>query len=281
MALFSVVLLSNNMKFNEFRFLSDRIDFETHLKYVTRLAELSSGLHIECNLQTCLNKRRLIDLDNKSKLISLTAKSIKNEYDIVQFDKEYSTASVLWLPIKTYYLIYHTLCVINYMLTGNPEMLNEKHSRCVDGFTKMLGNGSLLFSQPFFNQVFDFNIFNFREVSGEHLRADASDDLIYKLILKKIAGEKIDNFKIVNSIPDVRSRKNRDRVEKFKNSLTVSIFDFFYLMRLRLNYRNINFIDNIPSKDTKIYFEKYYKTAANFFICFNSLRKSLIEGISK
>jgi hypothetical protein len=144
----------------------------------------------------------------------------------------------------------------------------------------MLSDGSLQFSQPFFNQVFDKSILNFRTASGEHLKTLVADDVVYKLLMKKVANDKIENYKIVSGIPDVRSKKNKDKVEKFKSTMTVSIFDFFYLMRLRLNYRDFDFIDGIPASDTKEYFEKYYQAAGFFYVCFNNLKNKLIADVS-
>lgn len=262
------------------RVKGDRLDFETHLKYVSLLGGLSKGISVTCSIVPKLSKSRITDLQNKIKLIELTKKSIKDEYEIVQFDKEYSTASVLWLPIKTYYLTYHLLCVIDYLITGDTKSLTEKHSRCIDNYSKMIQGGSLQFSEPLLNNVYDKSILNFRTSSGEHLRNNVSDETVYKLLMKKVANEKIENFKISNGISDLRSKKNKDRVEKFKNTLTVSIFDFFYSMRLRLNYRNFNFIDDMPSDDTKLYFEKYFSTSGYFYNVFNNLKNKLIADIS-
>ncbi len=258
----------------------DRLDFETHLKYVSLLAKLSKGVSVTCTLKPKLNKSKLGSLKNKLQLIELTKKSIQDEYKIVQIDKEYSTASVLWLPIKTYYLAYHLLCITDYLITDNPHSLSEKHSKCIETFTKMLSDGTLKFSEALLNNVYDKSILNFRTTSGEHLRSSVNDETVYKLLMKKIAKEKIENFKVSNGILEVRTKKNKDKVEKFKNNLSVSIFDFFYLMRLRMNYRNFDFIDDIPSTNTKIYFEEYYKTAGHFYVACSNLKNKLISDIS-
>lgn len=266
--------------FEDIRFPSDRLDFETHLRYVSRLAKLSAGLSVSSAVIPLLSKDKLESLNTKQQLIALTKKSIEDEFKIVQFDKEYSTASVLWLPIKTYYLTYHLLCIIDSLLTGSSGSLTMKHQKCVDGFSKMLTDGSLVFSQPLFNKVFDRTILNFRTVSGEHLRTTVGNDIVFKLLMKKVANDKISNYKITVGIPNTRGKKNREKVEKFKSNLTISVFDYFYLMRLRLNYRNYDFIDNVPSSDTKAYFEEYYKTADNFYQCFNNFKNQLITDIS-
>lgn len=260
--------------------LSDRLDFETHLKYVKLLSRLSRGLSITCRFPAALKLADLPKIREKSRLIDLTKQSIKDEHSIVQMDDEYSTAAVLWLPIKAYYLAYHLLCVIDYLLTGKPSMLRAKHGECVEHYSKMLANGSLQFSEPLFNQVFDKSILNFKTASGEHLRRTVADDVLYKLIMKKIANEKIASFKLSQGITDARSLKNKQRIERFEQTMTVSIFDFFYQMRLRLNYRNFDFIDNIPAPETKEYFNEYFGAAGHFYACFANLKNKLISDLS-
>ncbi len=262
------------------RLVSERLDFETHLKYITRLVRLSSRISITCNIKPKLKKDKIENIKNKLKLLELTKKSIKDEYKIVQFDSEYSTASVSWLPIKTYYLVYHLLCIIDYILTNNPASISAKHSKCISIFSKRLSDKSLQFNKPLLNEVFNKSVFSFTTTSGEHLRISVSDDVIYKLLMKKIANYKIKNFMITQNIPNLRYKKDKEKINRFKNSLSVSIFDFFYLMRLRLNYRDFNFIDNIPASDTKAYFEAYYKVGGYFYTCFDKLKDKLIADIN-
>lgn len=258
----------------------DRKDFETHLKYVSLIARLAQGLSVSCSVSPTLPKEKLPQIADKRKLIVLTRQSIKDEYGIVQIDAEYSTASVLWLPIKAYYLAYHLLCLIDYMLTGKATVLRAKHGECVDRFTSMLVDGSLQFSEPLFNQVFDKSILNFKTQSGEHLRFNVSDDVLFKLAMKKIALEKIETFKTMGGITETRTKKNRDRVEKYKQTLSVSVFDFFYQMRLRMNYRNSDFIDDIPAAQIKTYFEQYCRAADRFYTAFSGFANKLIASIS-
>jgi len=259
---------------------NDRLDFETNLKYISRLVKLSENLSLSCSIVPLLTKDKIGNLKNKTQLIKLTKQSIKDEYNIVSFNKEYSTAAVLWLPIKTYYLIYHVLCVIDYILSGKETSLTIKHFYCIDSFSKILIKKELQFSEPLFNDVYDKNILNFKEAPGGHLKANVKNEDIYKLLMKKVAKEKIENHKVAKGILDIRSQKNKDEVEEFKNKMTISIFDFFYSMRLRMNYRNFNFIDNISSLDTKVYFKEYYKEAKLFYSCLSNLKNKLIADIS-
>lgn len=267
------------MLFNSFRLRSSRLDFETHLKYVSLVDDLSSNIKVSSTLTPKLKKTEVCKLKDKIQLIKLTKSSIDQEYKIVCFDKEYSSVSVLWLPIKCYYLLYHLLCVVDCLLTGNKSSLNAGHHSCVNVFNKMLKNSEMQFSEPLLNNVFDESILNFKTQSGEHLRHDAKDDRVYKLIMKKVAKGKIDNYKIVNGLSG-RRIKDKARISNFNKNMQVSIFDFFHLMRLRMNYRNLNFVDKIPASDTEVYFKKYYSSANNFYNCFISFINELNKKCS-
>jgi len=257
---------------------SNRKDFRTHLVYADLLARQSAGLSASCSLTPLLEKDKLKNIESKTKLIELTKKSIDDELEIVKTVGEYSRASILWLPIKTYYLVYHQLCIIDYILTGETASLTMLHKNCVPLFSKRLLDKVLTFSNPLFNVVCNKSILNFKTVSGELLRLSPSDRRTYGLIMKKVVKDKISNKKIIEGL-DERNKDDKAKVEKFRNSLSVSIFDFFYLMRLRLNYRNSDFIDDILARDTKIYFQRYHKASDNFYRCLHDLKNDLITRI--
>lgn len=264
------------MLISSHRFKSKRLDFETHLKYAKLIAELSENLKIATFPNPKLSALDIGKLKDKIQLVKLTKISIDQEYKIVSFDKDYSTASVLWLPIKTYYLIYHLLCIMDCLLSGKMSSLTSGHHDCIKNFNDMLENSVIQFNKPLLNTVSDVNIFKFVTKSGEHLKESAPNDVIYQLLMKKIANDKIENYQIVNALSGKRP-KDRVRINNFKSNIKVSIFDFFHSMRLRMNYRNLNFVDNIPSADTKLYFEEYYTSADNFYKAFTKHITDLIE----
>jgi hypothetical protein len=261
------------------RFKTERLDFETHLKYATLIAKLSSKLKVTSSLIPKLKASDVPKLKDKIQLVKLTKLSLDQEYKIVALDKDYSTASVLWLPIKSYYLLYHLLCITDCIITGKITSLSAGHHDCVDVFNKMLKDKEISFGEPMFNTVFDESILDFTTKSGEHLKASVSDDTVYRLIMKKVANGKIDNYKIVFALSGRRT-KDKVKIDRFRKNIEVSIFDFFHLMRLRTNYRNLNFVDDVPSADTKAYFEQYYQSADNFYKCFTDYINELIKKCS-
>jgi hypothetical protein len=201
------------------RLTSDRLDFETHLKYVTLIAELSKSLKISSTLTPKLKASETDKLKDKIQLAKLTKVSLDQEYKIVALDKDYSSASVLWLPIKSYYLLYHLLCITDCLITGKLTSLSAGHYDCVNTFTKMLKRSEIQFNKTLLNTVYDENILNFKTVSGEHLKADASDDRVYQLLMKKMANDRISEYKIAKGLSG-RKAKDKGVIAKFqKNEL--------------------------------------------------------------
>ena len=258
-----------------------RFDFKTHLIYASCLANMSKGAVLSFSNDTLATKNMLHKLKKKFSLITLTKKSLDDELKIVNIDKEYSTASVLWLPIKIYYLIYHLQCFVGYLITSNDDFLSKKHSDCIKEYTKMLANGTLTFSQPVFNLVFDKKILNYTTTPGDNVRSSTKDEVIFNLIMKYIAKHKILDFKEREGIKDIRFKKNKERVNKFKNNMSISIFDFFYVMRIKSNYKNSDFITDISSQKTKKYFEEYYRAGDYFYKSLKKLTDEIIYNIDK
>ena len=138
--------------------------------------------------------------------------------------------------------------------------------------------GVLKFTEGKFNEVFGKIILEHKTKSGEHLRSDASDDLIHKLIMRKTANYKVDYYKYKAKL-NLHRKAHREACAKFKEGMLVSIFDFFYLMRIKSTYKEFNFIDGIMPERTRMYFEEYYKATENFYHCLNNLRQTLASQI--
>lgn len=251
----------------------NRRDFNTHLTYIERLNTLSLGLNVSTALIPKVGLSDLPKIENKMKLIELTKQSVDDEYKIVLAFNEYSTASVLWLPVKVYYLLYHTLSIIDFLLTAETKSLDVGHQRCIDKYTDNLANSSFVFSQPFFNNIYDKDILKSHETSkGEHFKVNASNDLIYKLVMKK-AGmyKKQKEFE--------RTKSKTKRQAWLANDFRVSIFDFIYYMRLRLNYKDLKFLNDIPPIYTSQYFGYYYSLGLNFHNAYSKLMQDLIAQV--
>jgi hypothetical protein len=256
--------------------VTERNDYLIHLKYAHRLATWSKGLTIS----SALSRHPKADLklvEDKAHLMALTRQSMKDELAIVMADADYSVASVLWLPTKSYYLLYHMVCVIEYIFTADSEWVRHSHNQCLKTFASRIRNNHFTFSYLPFNTVFDKSILNYRSASGEILRATVADDVVHRLVMKKVTTYKVEDevlFKKINK----RTNDGRKAYEKLLNKIDVSILDFFYSMRIKSSYKNFSFIDGIEADGTKQYFERYYELTENFYDCLNNLKNDLITN---
>ena len=255
--------------------VEERNDYQTHLKYAHRLGLWASNLSISCTIQPALGSDGLKEVKNKGQLIEMTRKSLEDELAIVFADADYSSASVLWLPTKSYYLMYHLLSVIEYILTGDKGLLRFDHVQCLKKFAERLGSADFCFSHKPFNTIFDKSILKFKSQSGEILRNNVSDKVVHALVMKKVATYKIENFLERKKI-DRRNPKGKKDYTKFVDGLDLTIIDFFYSMRIKSSYSDFRFVDGVDADRTKIYFEKYYAITESFYQCFNNLKNDLI-----
>ncbi|MCK9578227.1 hypothetical protein M0R01_01880 [bacterium] len=255
----------------------DKQSYKTHYNYIKCLSRLISGSTLKSNLS--LTKDSLKFLDQKRNLIDLTRKSLKDEYGIVCIDNEYSYASTSWLPVKTYYLLFNQLLTIEYIIKNDKNVFNTKHIDCVNIFTEKLKTKEIEFSDPILNQVFDKSILSYSsKTSGANLSHKTKPDVMYKLIMKKIAEYKLKDWqRVVAKTESFRSIKDKQKKLVFLNKLNLSIFDFLYCMRIRANYRDFAFIDGISPMETANYFKEYY----NFSISFFNLLKKLEISLTK
>lgn len=256
-------------------------DFRMHLRYTTLIALLSNNLKITSTIIPKLcgsNGKKL--LSDKINLLRLTKKSIEQDYEMVNSNSNYAFIAILWLPIKSYYLIHHLLCLLIYIITGQKLSLIKSHKKSLEFFTKKIGSSEIVFSHPLLNKTFDEGILNFGTKRGINLKLDTPDDIIYQLLMKKVVKDKIDAYK--NTLgPSKKYSKNRKIIDKFKKEIDVSIFDFFYMMRIKMNYGDASFINYTSLIDAKLYFERYYELTINFYNCLFNWMKELAKNCPK
>ncbi len=215
------------------------------------------------------------DVDGKKNLISLTKKSLIDEYKIVKIDKDYSYASTSWLPVKAYYLIFNILLTIEYIFKLQKNAFRLGHTACIEEFTRKLKAGEIQFSEPILNQVFDHSILTHVVKSGANLSSRTSPNEMYKMAIRKIARYKLDDWKLKSRI-NLRKQVDKEKYDRYLQSLNISVFDFIYHMRIRSNYRDFAFIDDVTSDDTAEYFKSYFGFTVHFVKALEGMKKDLL-----
>lgn len=249
--------------------------YDTHLNYIKCLYCLVKGASLKYN--GSLKKSSIPDINEKKNLISLTKKSLNDEYQIVQMDANYSYASTSWLPVKSYYLIFNILVTIEYVLKLQKDIFKLSHTGCVEEFTRKLCNQEIEFSEPILNQVFDKAIFSYTVKSGANLSSKTSQCDMYKMAIRKIANYKLDNWKQKNKI-NLRKSDHKAKYLQYLASFSVSIFDFLYYMRIRSNYRDFAFIEGVSTAETANYFNTFFYFTVYLVKALEEIKKDLISA---
>ena len=252
----------------------DHNAYTTHLNYIRCLADLMSSATLTYS-GVHLRVASLPHVGEKQNLIQLTRQSLEDEHRIVQIDEDYSYASTSWLPIKSYYLVFNVLLTIEYILTLRRACFRMGHLEIVNAFTRRLEVGHIQFSEPILNEVFDGRILNYRTPSGTNLSRRTSPSVMYKLVMKKIAKYKEEDWRRKRTI-NLRIPADRNRHRSYVSTrLQVSVFDFAYFMRLRSNYRDFAFIDGISTAETAEYFNHYFRFTTELFGNLENLKTDL------
>lgn len=250
----------------------DRQAFATHFNYADCLATLTNN--VSMIYKGKLSKQDLPGLEKKLNLINLTKKSLEDEYRIVQIDQDYSYASTSWLPIKGYYLLFNMFLTIEYILTGRIDKFNLGHQKCIEEFTNKLTTRKIVFSIPLLNQVFSGNIFSLRETIGANLSMKVQLERRYRMAMRKVSIYKRDYSKRKFNI-NPRTKTGKTKLSEYTKDFKISIFEFPYYMRIRSNYRDFAFIDNVTSSETKDYFITYYSFIMNLYKALDNLKNDL------
>jgi len=224
-----------------------------------------------------LNKAKLPDLDSKTNLINLTLKSLKDEYAIVQQDRDYSYASTSWLPVKTYYLLFNLMLTIEYILLIQKAVFNCSHTKCIEEFTRKLEAKEIEFSEALLNIVFDQSILKHKEISGANLSKRIGLDRRYTMAIRKIAKYKLDEWKRKEKI-NLKTKTGKAKKTEYLKKFRISIFEFPYYMRIRSNYRDFAFIEGVSNIETSLYFNSYYNFSLNLFNALNGLKQSMLQA---
>lgn len=257
--------------------------FTTHSNYVRCLSSHVSGLAIT----TTLNPTRPLSpskLEKFYKLSEITHTSIRDEVEACFNLMEYTQVVAPWIPVKCYYRLYYLEAMMLYLLNGSEIGFSHGgHSGVRKGIKSLVNNGQLTFSNPAFSQKEKVgDAIAHTIISGSNLSPTfyQTDDCT-KSLRKKIAQYAEHDFKEKERIKDYRSKGNRDKRNQFYTSHYVNMTDFFYWMRIKANYKDIDYLDftnEISANDAYTYVMRYasaqesYAYALKIFI--NSLKSS-------
>lgn len=242
----------------------DHADFITHANYLDFLKRTSENIKLV--IHSDINKRIKEDkkLSQKVFLINLTVDNLREEFKNTSKYQEYAVVCVSWIPVKSYYVIFNLLIILEYLITGHSSYLSITHNGALNFLKKLISDGSLKFEPQEFN-----NVHSVREIEGwkipryENIKKINADPRIrYKQVIKKLSGYQKEEYKRRNKI----NRLVGKELQKFKKASSTNLCEFFYWYRIKANYRDMEFIDKgVPAREFKEFYENYFYLTLNFY----------------
>ena len=114
-------------------------DFLTHLHYTKCVNMLARNLILTENLSIKNKiKKESKYLRKKMNLIKLTLKSIKGEYRTIIENPDFAELYVSWISVKSYYLIFNSLLILDYLITTQELSFNLSHEKAIERFKQYL-----------------------------------------------------------------------------------------------------------------------------------------------
>lgn len=255
-------------------------DFMTHLNYVSCVNAISKGIKLSCNLS--LNKRinESKFLKKKINLIKLTINSVRGEYNTILKNFDYAELCVSWISVKSYYLIFNLLLILDYLITGQESSFNFTHKELLKRFKNYLSNNSLSFNKKLFNKNFPCHkIIGIKFKAGSNIKMMNFDlnERIFQ-ILKKLVSYKLEELQREEKIKNFRTKKAKEIKKIFLNKNTVNIFEFFYWYRIKANYRDLEFLNkDIASDKFKEFYKNYFELTTSYLCAFDQLLNHLAK----
>lgn len=251
-------------------------DFRTHANYVDYLSTLTADLKIRtnCGFQEKIKIPSKI-LDKKIKIVNLSAGALKKEQEIVSQIPEYASVASTWIAVKAYYLFFNLLLITKYLISCQAEAFNFTHMAIQKDLARMIEYKTISFNVNALNINHGVaQALAYRAPTGANLKRLMVDGNIRQSqILKKLANYKRDEFRRISKIKKLSGNK----LKEF-NKKKINFFEFFYLYRIKSNYRDLEFLSKeINEREFVDFYTNYFSLTLNFYQAF----KDFINLLSK
>ncbi|OQY68706.1 hypothetical protein B6D29_00415 [Microgenomates bacterium UTCPR1] len=237
--------------------------FVTHANYLKYMSNQSLRLELTCELN--ITKRISQDkrVAQKVKLIELTLENLRGEKNNIDKYPDYAVICVSWIPVKSYYLFFNLLLLIQYLKSARDTDLTITHSGLVESFRNSLECGEFKFNNKNYNSIHSVaDTWSWTIPKSENVkRRTADENLRFKQIIKKLVLYKTDDFKRYKKIRRLAGKTKLEFSQK-----KVNLCEFLYWYRIKANYRDMEFIDNgVDVEEFVSFYTDYYQLSINLY----------------
>ncbi|MCR4281404.1 MAG: hypothetical protein NUV88_03680 [Candidatus Kaiserbacteria bacterium] len=253
-------------------------EFTTHKHYVAYMRRVSDSVSLKSSPLPLTGFSLSQTAKRKLRLIQMTAKNLHMEHQMVMSSPEFAEAAMSWTPVKTYYLLFNMVLLIEYLISTDSRSLTATHSNALKKFRGLIESGTVTFNSSELNEVHSgAAIEKMRVLKSDNLRAGSASRK--EQILRKLLDYAKDEERRKTNVKKLR-KQQMIRLHGYKFCL----FDLFYWYRIKVNYRDLEFMTaGIPSREFEAFYKDYYKLTGNFFLalknCLNDI--AVAHGIGK
>lgn len=220
-------------------------DYTTHSNYAHCMVGVMHGL----KLDVPVDKSASVSLKNVRqfyKLANLTEKSIRGEIDNCKAVADYVQVVAPWFAVKCYYRTYYLESVLVHLASGTTDVFkNNGHSYVRKIIRTYCKNGYFQSKMKRAEVVESIqNALSHKITSGKNLKQDyyLTDDCV-KSVRHKLAEYAVEHWKKNSPFKNFRTTAAKKAVADYQSSTETCLFDFFYQMRVKANYRDSDFLD--------------------------------------
>ncbi len=250
------------------------VTFKTHLNYIKCMARLTDGLAINTNIvaNSVLDTAIFAKFE---KLSEITKISINGEKDACDREKAYAQVASPWIPVKCYYRLYYLESVFLYLLNNSRVGFSKGgHTKVRKSIKDHLKNQEISFSGTYSTDlatIIDWGTAsNFVARVGSTISANYHSTTACSDSVRKKLAEYIEiDWKQDNHISNYRTLAARVKKASELMPNEFSLIDYFYWMRIKANYRDVDFLDfenNVNEADAYEYLTYYIKAADQYAI---------------
>lgn len=269
------------MQINDIQKISylEKSDFHTHLNYARRMAVICKGMSITTNIEQRRVAQHIAqfqkEIERFARLSEMTAKSIASDWQYSKEDIAYSSICAPWIPVKCYYRIYYLEAIFLCLKGHDNGYRTDGHHKVRSVLNAELFSGTIKYNTPLNSLgVLEINeCMNFPSISRHaNIRKDFwKEEACTKAMLRLLARYMFENWKRDKNLYTLEGKAQRDSfLVRY-----ISIFDYAYQMRLKANYKDMNFLD--PDKISPDDAHAFIKSYLIFYLEYS---KALINIIS-